>query len=160
MGYESYARMLELRVITQSWISYLRTKGRFVFKRMHTANDNNRIIGFEMTKRRLYGTRWSENDWMFRVYCDGTALYRKNALRSLLNRRSCFDPIDAVVREYYNLDTVIQGVGDSYTERYSTEMEFLRRKPLSPVLRNLAGQRSSLGQFLLTKYNVREGVAV
>jgi hypothetical protein len=164
VGYDSYAGMLEMRVITQAWISYHRRKGRFTFRRMYAEaeipNGRSTMIGFEMTTDRSYGrNRFTaqsvpEESWVFRAYLDGTAMYRLNKLKHMLNRRNCFNPINEVINKYFYLDTTVP----TPLERdygNNGEIRLLRRKPLSPYA-NMMAKRGSLGQYLVNKYNQRE----
>jgi hypothetical protein len=157
-GSDSYAGNLENRIVTQTWISYHRRKGRFTFKRIYDTNTDrygrSNMIGFEMTTSNGYRNNTSDDNWVVRTYQDGTALYRMNKLRHMLNRRTCFNPINEVMDKHYYLDTTIP---TTLERDYGNqgEIRILRRKPLSPYA-NLLAKRGSLGQFLVNKYNQRE----
>lgn len=162
-GYSSYAANLEQRVITQNWMSYHRTKGRFVFRRIYEPGDDTTnyyhtsIIGYEMAQRdgsRGPRTNRNPDGWIIQVYHDGVALYKRNYLRSTLNNYPCFKEIDKVMRHYFYEDAEIEG-GEEDT--YYSKIVVMRRKPCSSVARSIALREQNLGDYLVSKYNMREG---
>ena len=156
-GYSSYAANLEQRVITQTWMSYHRTKGRFVFRRIYEPEHQGdyyyhaATIGFEMAIRDgSYGWRRnrSANGWLVQVYQDGIALYKRDKLRSMVNY-TCRRSIERVMEHYFYQDAEMEG--DTQHEKILV----MRRKPCSSVARSIALRETNLGDYLVSKYNMR-----
>jgi hypothetical protein len=165
-GWSSYAALLENRVITQSWSGYHRTKGRFIFRRIYTEDEEgyrNETIGFEMVCRTNYEP-WRRQasgigEYIFQCYHDGVALYKKELLRNVLYHWKAKVNINAVIDHYYNVDqTIVPTVGDQWEKARNTIL-VLRRKPVCDIAKAIYAQGADLGEFLVNKYNMREEVA-
>jgi hypothetical protein len=155
-GHNSYANLLEKRIITCTWVAWAsRTQGRFTFQRMFEPTNENQwnanVIGHEMVSYRAGRSRWDRGNgsvWIFRSYLDGVALYKPNLLRQYVRGWSCCHAIDEVVYDNFYVDAQIEN------GHYYDRVKILRRKPLSHYGRMAVQRENDLGEFLVRKYNL------
>jgi len=163
-GYSSYAANLEQRIITNTWFTTHRTKGRFIFRRIYeevTDTSYGTCIGMEMVTRTIWEP-WSRQsreagEYIFKFYHDGIALYRKRWLHSMIHHYDCVQDIDRVINHYFYVDREI--VPDIHERQWENEREtiiVMRRKPVSSLARSLFASGQNLGDFLVSKYNMKE----
>lgn len=164
-GYSSYAANLEQRIITMSqWTSHC-TKGRFIFRKIYAdINDttwHGETIGMEMVTRTVFQhwTRQSREagEYIFKFFHDGIALYRKKWLHSMLYHWKSVRDIDQVINHYFYVDQeIVPSVHDNQWENERETIIVMRRKPVSSLSKSLFASGLNLGDFLVTKYNMKE----
>ena len=147
-GYRAYAEIVKQRLIYGRFFAgWSMTQGRYHFRVIYDQDTSPRYnfqrqpLGYEMAERYLTP---NDNSWVFRVYLDGTALFRPYKLRQL--RYPTIRTITNMVEFFYYKEAEIPGEANRHLKTH-----VLRRRPLNP--QHIAPQATGFGDFLKSKYN-------
>ena len=103
------------------------------------------VIGAEAVYKR------QQNNWLTRVYCDGTALHKPQDWSSNVWRQRIGSRINELIQEYFDLEREIPDGESSYSKIW-----IMRRKPINPVMYQSHFNGGEFADFLLQKYNREE----
>jgi hypothetical protein len=150
-GYRSYAELIKQRLVHgRFYAGWSVRQGRYDFRVMYFTGrgdsyDSRYPIGYEMVQHTRTPRRdVVSNDWIMRVYHDGTALWRPHKLGWL--RYSTMEPINRIVDYFFYKEAELPDSTDDYAR-----IQVLRRKALNPY--HLTPTATGFGEFLTSKYN-------
>ena len=143
-GARSYAEMIKQYLIYgRFYAGWHKSQGRYTFSVIHAEGHEHQHhwarppIGYEMVNRGMV----SRDNWVLRVYMDGTALFRSYQLGSL--RYPTARTITGMIEHFYYKEGELQ----SGYQRTAV----LRRRPLNPNA--ITQSTGNFGEFLEGKYN-------